>query len=136
MGSLYQVLDIIFEVQRKRSNEKLTRIKIGFSTYKMFFFFLLFVLHLLSNLITFLFIIQFKQLKFYKSSLNSNSNKSNIQESFWMFGTTYVMFIGLFFNFWPPLVWGVVTFSFLICFQRLLICQIHQEERFKFCYQK
>ncbi len=57
------------------SNEKITRRKISFLTYKTFYFiFLLFGPLLLSNLITFLFIIHFKRfkvlyerhLKFYK----------------------------------------------------------------------
>jgi hypothetical protein len=35
MGALPQALEIILEEQRKRSNEKITRRKISFSTYKM-----------------------------------------------------------------------------------------------------
>jgi len=43
MGALPQALGIIFEVQKKRSNEKkITRKKLRFSTYKMCFFFLFF----------------------------------------------------------------------------------------------
>jgi len=38
MEALSQALEIIFEVQIKRSNEKITRRKISFSTYKTFFF--------------------------------------------------------------------------------------------------
>jgi hypothetical protein len=34
MGGLPQVIEIIFEVQRKRSNEKITRRKISFLTYE------------------------------------------------------------------------------------------------------
>jgi hypothetical protein len=37
MGTLPQVLKIIFEVQRRMSNEKITR-EISFPTYKTFFF--------------------------------------------------------------------------------------------------
>jgi hypothetical protein len=37
MGVLPQALKIIFEMQRKRSNEKIPRKKISFSTYKMCF---------------------------------------------------------------------------------------------------
>jgi hypothetical protein len=33
-----QALEIIFEVQRKKSNEKITRRKLSFSTYKTSFF--------------------------------------------------------------------------------------------------
>jgi hypothetical protein len=35
MGALLQALEIIFEVQVKRSNEKIARRKITFSTHKM-----------------------------------------------------------------------------------------------------
>jgi hypothetical protein len=38
MGVLPQVLEIIFEVKRKMSNEKITRKKISFPTYKTRFF--------------------------------------------------------------------------------------------------
>jgi len=41
MGTLFQVLEIMFEVQRKMSNEKITRRKVNFSIYKTFFFFFL-----------------------------------------------------------------------------------------------
>jgi len=34
---------------------------------------------------------------------------------------------------WPTLFWGAITFSFLISFRQLLVSQMHQEERFKFC---
>jgi hypothetical protein len=37
MGALLQVLEIIFEVQRKISNEKITRREISFPTYKTCF---------------------------------------------------------------------------------------------------
>jgi hypothetical protein len=36
---LSKALEIIFEVQRKRSNGKIIRKQISFSTYKMYFFF-------------------------------------------------------------------------------------------------
>jgi hypothetical protein len=38
MGVLPQALEIIFEVQTKRHNEKITKRKINFPTYKTFFF--------------------------------------------------------------------------------------------------
>jgi len=41
MAVLPQALEIIFEVQRKRSNEKIARRKISFSTQKILFFFFL-----------------------------------------------------------------------------------------------
>jgi len=62
MGALPQALEIIFEVQRKKNNEKITRGKISFPTYKMFFF-PLFGLVLFSNLITFLILIHLKRFK-------------------------------------------------------------------------
>jgi hypothetical protein len=40
MGKLLQIFEIIFEVERKISNEKITRRKISFPTYKTLFFFL------------------------------------------------------------------------------------------------
>jgi hypothetical protein len=61
MGALPQDLKIMFEVQWKRINGKITRRKISFPTYKTHFIF--FGLLLLSNLITFLFFIHFKQFK-------------------------------------------------------------------------
>jgi len=39
MGALPQALEIIIELQRKRSNEKITRRKISFPTCKMHFSF-------------------------------------------------------------------------------------------------
>jgi hypothetical protein len=43
MGAVPQALEIIFEVQRKKINEKITmQKKISFPTYKMCFFFLFF----------------------------------------------------------------------------------------------
>jgi hypothetical protein len=62
MGVLPQALEIIFEVQRKRSNEKITRREISFPIYKTFFSFFFFFGPLqLSNLITFLFFIHLKK---------------------------------------------------------------------------
>jgi hypothetical protein len=61
MGILPQVLKIIFEVQMKMKNEKITGKEISFPAYKTFFF--LFGPLLLSNLIIFLFLIHFKQFK-------------------------------------------------------------------------
>jgi hypothetical protein len=55
MGELPQSLEIIFEVQMKRSNEKIARRRRSFTTYKMQFLFPLF-----SKLITFLFLVHFK----------------------------------------------------------------------------
>jgi hypothetical protein len=63
MGELSQALEIIFEMQRKKSNEKIEKNKNSFSTYKTSFFSFFFKPLLLSNLITFLFLIHFKQFK-------------------------------------------------------------------------
>jgi hypothetical protein len=65
MGVLPQALEIIFEVQRKMINEKISRKKKSFPTYKrrFFFFFLLFGPLLPSNLIAFIFLIHLKQFK-------------------------------------------------------------------------
>jgi hypothetical protein len=62
MGVLSQALEIIFEVQKKRKNEKIARRKISFPTYKPCFFFLFLLCGplLLSKLITFLFLVHFK----------------------------------------------------------------------------
>jgi hypothetical protein len=38
MGMLPQALEIIFELQMRRSNEKTTRREINFPTYKTYFF--------------------------------------------------------------------------------------------------
>jgi hypothetical protein len=44
MGALSQALEIIVEVQLKRNNQKITRKKISFSTYKTRYFLLFFSL--------------------------------------------------------------------------------------------
>jgi hypothetical protein len=63
MGALPQALEIIFEVKKKRSNEKIARREISFPTYKMRFFFLSSLwISLLSKLITFLFSCSFKMI--------------------------------------------------------------------------
>jgi hypothetical protein len=53
MRVLPQSLEIIFEVQRRRSNGKIARRKISFSAYKTPFFSLLFGPLLLLKLLTF-----------------------------------------------------------------------------------
>jgi hypothetical protein len=60
MGELPQALEIIFEVKKKRSKEKIARRK----TYKMCFFFFSpsLWISLLSKLITFLFSCSFKMI--------------------------------------------------------------------------
>ncbi len=111
MGVLLQILKIIFEVQMKMSSEKITRKKKVFQLIRHFFFPFFFLgPFLLSNLITFLFFIHFKQskmlqechLKFYKSSLNSNSNRTTYKEFCWCLGTTLCTFGGFVFEFLTP----------------------------------
>jgi hypothetical protein len=61
---LPQVFKFIFEIQRKMSNEEITRRKISFPTYKTFFFSLFpFAPLLLLNLIILFYFIHFKQFK-------------------------------------------------------------------------
>jgi hypothetical protein len=57
MGALPQILEIIFEVQRKTSDEKITKER-NFQTYTTRYF--LFGPFLFSNLITLLFCIHLK----------------------------------------------------------------------------
>ncbi len=86
MGTLPQVLEIIFEVQRKMSNEKITRKKISFSNLQNIFF--VFILDPTFKPHNFLFLIHFiwfkvlqeYHLKFYKSTLNFNNNKTTYKE--------------------------------------------------------
>jgi hypothetical protein len=61
MEALPQALEIIFEVQRKRNNEKITSRKKAFQLIKHVFF--SFGPLLLSDFITFLFLIHLKQFK-------------------------------------------------------------------------
>jgi len=60
---LPQALEIIFEVQRKRINEKITRRKISFPIYKMHFFFPSFWTPPNFKPCNFLIVIHFKQFK-------------------------------------------------------------------------
>jgi hypothetical protein len=66
--------------------------------------------------------------------LNSNSNKATYKE---FFGCSEIGLCNVwwfvFISSWPPLLWGAVIFSFLINFWRFLVCQMCQEEGFKFC---
>jgi Trk-type K+ transport system membrane component len=114
MGALPQALKIFFELQMKRSNEKITRRKISFPAYKTCFFF---GPLLLSNCITFLFLIHFKRykvlwechLKFYKSSFNSNSNRATYNEFCGVQELAFVVFSEALFSFlssWPPFTLG------------------------------
>jgi hypothetical protein len=71
MGALPQALEIIFEVQMKRSNEKIVRRKIASQLIKRVFFPLSFLFGplLLSKLLTFFISCSFlRDLKCYKSA--------------------------------------------------------------------
>jgi len=60
-----------FDVQRKRSNEKIPRKKKSFLIFKMCFFFVFFLLFgalLLSNLITFLYLLILNNLRWYRKA--------------------------------------------------------------------
>jgi hypothetical protein len=65
MGALRPALEFIFQVQRKRNNEKIERRKVSFATHKTHFFFVYFLFEplLLSKLQTFSFLVHFKRLK-------------------------------------------------------------------------
>jgi hypothetical protein len=115
MGALLWALEIIFEVQRKRSNEKITRRKISLPTYKTCFFFPLIIgTLLLSNLITFLFFIHFKRFKVLQCTIWSSTNhlgtlittKQHTRNLFWCLRISFVMFGGLFFWILNPLYFG------------------------------
>jgi len=63
-GSGTQAVEIMFEMKRKKSNEKIIIRKVSFSIYKLFFFsFLLFGPLLLSKLLTFSFLVHFTWFK-------------------------------------------------------------------------
>ncbi len=123
---------IIFEVQKKRSNEKLTRRqirKISFQVTKRFALFCFFFGPLLlSNLITFLFLIHLKQfkvlqerhLKSYKSHWNSNSNKTTENELSGCLRIGFVMFNSVFLEFLTPFTLGGHSFLISNLFSTIL----------------
>jgi hypothetical protein len=65
MGVLPQALEILFEMQRKRSNEKITRKKKkkSFPTHKLVFFFSFLWPVLFSKFLTFSFFVHLKRFK-------------------------------------------------------------------------
>jgi hypothetical protein len=132
-------LEIIFEMERKRNNDKRVRKKKKKKTFQLakhvfFFFHLLFGPFLLSKLQTFSFLVHFKQFKvllewhfqFYKSFWNSNNNKATYKEFFGCLGTSFVTFIDLFLWVLNPSNFGGHKFSILIRFEWFLVRQIHQ----------
>jgi hypothetical protein len=89
-----------------------------------------------------LFIFYFlNNLKCYRSTTWSSTNhlvilistEQHTSKFLGVYELTFVCSMICFFEFWPPLIWGAVTFSFVICFQWLLLCQMCQEEEFTFC---
>jgi hypothetical protein len=93
MRVLPQALEIILGVQRKKGNEKNNKKKNKlFNLQNVFFFPSLWTLTFKPNNLK-IYIIHFKRfkvpwehhLKFYKSFLNSNSNKVTYKELFWLF---------------------------------------------------
>jgi hypothetical protein len=48
----------------------------------------------------------------------------------WLYNVWWFVFL----SFWPSLLWEAVIFLFLIHFWQLLVCQMRQEERFKFWF--
>jgi hypothetical protein len=107
------------------------------------FLFFLFGPLILSNLIIIIIIINLNDLKCYRSATwsytkscsNLNTNRATYKE---VSGCTGISFFSVwwfvFFSFWLPLLWRVVTFSFVILFGPFLVCQMSQEEEFKFCW--
>ncbi len=126
------------------SDEKMTRRKISFPTYKTHFFSFFFSLNpscFQTSELSYFF-IHFKQfkmlqehrLKLHKSSLNSNTNRTAYKEFFGCSITSLCsVWWFVFLSCWPPLLWGAITFSFLIHFRQMLVCQMRQEEGLKFC---
>jgi hypothetical protein len=125
-------------VQRKRINEKITRKKKTFHLTKCVFilFFILFGPLLFSNLIIFLFCIHIKRLKvlyechlkFYKLSLNSNSNRATYEEFFGCLKTSLCSLQWFFlFEFWTPFSLG--GYNFLISNPFLTIASVSDASR-------
>jgi len=104
-----------------------------------FFFFVFFWPLLLSTLITFLLILN--DLKCYKSTTWSSTNhlgtliarEQHTRNFLSVQELAFVVLGGLFCWVLDPLYFEVLTFPFLIYFWWLLVCQMHEEERFKFC---
>jgi hypothetical protein len=134
MGTLLRVLEIIFKVQRKMSNEKITRREINFPIYKTCFFPFkkkkkIFGPLLSSNLITFIFIIHFKwfkvlyehHLKFYNHLWALIIVKQHTRIFLGVWELTFITLVVCFFEFLPPLFWGAITFSILFHFWQFLL---------------
>jgi len=73
-GVLFQAIEIIFEMQRKRCNEKNNKTKNNLSNLQNMGFFSLFGPLLLSNLIILFFLFILNDLKCYKSATWSSAN--------------------------------------------------------------
>jgi hypothetical protein len=144
-GVLFQAIEIIFEMQRKRCNEKNNKTKNNLSNLQnMVFFFSLFGPLLLSNLIILLFFIHFQwfkvlqecHLKFCKSYLNSDSNRATYKDFFECseISLCIVVFCGFFFEFLTLYTLGGHNFIIFNLFFTMLLCQMCQEEGFRLCW--
>jgi hypothetical protein len=135
IGALSQALQIIFEVQRKRNNEKITRRKISFPTYKLCFFkfFLHFGPLLLSNLIVFFSLFILNNLKCYRSATWSCTNhlgtliatKQHIKKFLGVWELTFVVLGGL--EFQTPFTFG--GHNFLNCNSFSMIVNVLNAKR-------
>jgi len=94
-----------------------------FNLQNMFFFFLFGPL-LLSNLITFLFLIHFRWFKYEHTRDLLGVLRTDFDSVQWF----------VFLSSWPSLLCGAVIFSFHICFWQLLVCQMHQEDGSSFVW--
>ncbi len=131
MGVLHQALEIIFEVQMKRNNEKIARRKISFPTHKTCFFFFFLDPSYFQSFYLFHFLSILNDLKCYKSATFSSTNHvwtlittKQLQFFFGWLGLSFSnVWWFVFLNSWPPLIWGAKIFSILICFWWFLVHQ-------------
>ncbi len=137
MGVLLQTLEIIFKVQRKMSNQQISRKKKSFSTQKALFclfFFPSLDPSYFQSFYLFLYLFILNDLKCCRSITFSSTNHPSTliateqcTRIFWLFESQLWSVRCLFvLSSWPPLLWAVVTFSILIHFWRFLMCQMCQ----------
>jgi len=117
-GNCTQAPKIIFEVQRKRSIEKITRRKNKLFNLQNAVF--LFGPLLLLNLIIFLFLIHFKRFTTWSFTNHLGiliAIEQHTRKFFWCLGIGLCsMWWFVFLSSWPPLLWGAITFSIILCF--------------------
>jgi len=127
MGVLPQVLEIIFEVQRKMSKEKITIREINFSNLQKTFFFFLFGSFILSNLLTFFFLFILNDLKCYRNTTLSSTNhfcilittKYHKRNFLGVWEPAFVTFGGFFLEFLTPFTLRGHNFLNYILFLRI-----------------